>query len=102
MWRWLNGSGADLRLGPVEFDSLLLMKAGGRVVYFGKIEKLATYFESEGVSLTRVSGIGAQCSQLTIHISLPGHDSKGRQPCRVHDRVRGLLVYVQSNHADLS
>jgi ATP-binding cassette subfamily G (WHITE) protein 2 (SNQ2) len=36
-----------------EFDSLLLLKAGGKTVYFGKIDELKDYFKSEGVHMPK-------------------------------------------------
>ena len=35
------------------FDNLLLLKAGGRTVYFGAIDKLPAYFEANGVSMPK-------------------------------------------------
>ncbi|KAG8863780.1 hypothetical protein FRB96_007617 [Tulasnella sp. 330] len=36
-----------------EFDSLLLLKAGGRTVYFGKIDEMYDYFAAEGAKCPR-------------------------------------------------
>ena len=36
-----------------QFDNLLLMKAGGNMVYFGQVDQLSDYFEKNGVDMPK-------------------------------------------------